>query len=64
MNRRDYKSLRNENIIENSLVYRNEKCNEWRYFYSWNNVCNINGIIYIGRNVLYYFLGGGKFSYG
>lgn len=60
----DYRSSGNENTTENIPVHRNEKRNEQGYFHGRNNVCNINGTTYIGRNASHHFLGGGKPSQG
>lgn len=59
-NRRDYRNSRNENTTENIPVHRNERHNERRSFYGRNNVCNINGTTYLGRNDSHHVLGGGK----
>lgn len=49
---------------KNIPVHRNERCNERRYFLGRNNVCNINGTTYIGRNASHHCLGGSKPSQG
>lgn len=59
-NRKDHRSSRNKNTTENIPVNRNERRNERKYFHGRNNVCNINGTTYIGRNASHHFLGGGK----
>lgn len=63
-NRTDHRRSRNENITENIPVHRNKERNGRRYFHGSNNVCNINGTTYIGRNASHHFLGGGKPSQG